>query len=157
MIENDFNPLLFLARMKAISLGLFGILIIPTIGFIYIIYNKLHFTFDITKPFFLLTVFLFGTILPSGYLFSKIIFRNIDQHDSLRNKLQKYRTGQIFRIVTCEVIGIMIIFSLVLTSNLLCLIFLFVVIFLMVKYYPTPDKIGREINLTQNEINIFYD
>jgi len=154
MIENDFNPLLFLAKMKAISLGLFGTLIIPTIGSIYVIYNKLHFVFDISRPFILLTIILFCALLPSGYLFSKMIFRKIDQHDSLRSKLHKYRTGQIFRIISCEVIGVLIYFSFVLSSNLLLLIFLFIVIFIMFKYFPTPNKIGREINLTQTEIEM---
>jgi hypothetical protein len=154
MIENDFNPLLFIAKIKLIFLSLIGIITILPIVFIYIIYNKLHFAFDITKPFILLTVILFCTLLPSGYLFSKMIFSKINQHDSFRSKLRKYRTGQIFRIVTCEVTGILIYFSFVLSCNLLFLIFLFIVIFLMVKYFPTPDKIGREINLTQTEIDM---
>jgi hypothetical protein len=30
-----------------------------------------------------------------------------------------------------------------------------VALFTMLLYYPTPEKIGREINLTQNEIEMF--
>jgi len=155
MIENDFDPKLFLARIRLIYHGLLGLLIIPTISFIYIIYNKLLFSFDISKPFILSTIILSCFILTAGYMFPKMIFTKIDQDDLLINKLHKYRTGQIIRMITFEVSGILIMFSFLMTSNLFLLIFLLILVLIMIKYYPTPDKIGKEINLTRNEIDLF--
>jgi hypothetical protein len=84
-------------------------------------------------------------------------FRKINQDDSLMNRLTKYQTGQLIRLATCEGVGLLSIVSLLLTSNLFFLFFLFISFFIMILYYPTPNKIGIEINLTQNEIDMFND
>jgi uncharacterized membrane protein len=73
----------------------------------------------------------------------------------LENKLQKYQFGQLIRLATCEGVGLLAIVSLLLTSNLFFLVFLVIALLFLIQYYPTPDKIGREINLTQNEIDMF--
>jgi hypothetical protein len=82
-------------------------------------------------------------------------FGKINQNDSLMNRLSKYQTGQLIRLATCEGVGLLSIVSLFLTSNLFFLVFLLIALFIMIQYYPTPDKIGREINLTTNEIEMF--
>jgi hypothetical protein len=71
------------------------------------------------------------------------------------NKLSKYQTGQLIRLATCEGVGFLSIVSLLLTSNIFFLAFLLVALFTMIQYYPTPDNIGREINLTPNEVDMF--
>jgi len=84
-------------------------------------------------------------------------FSKIDQNDILKNKLPGYQSGQIIRLATCEGIGILSLVSLLLSDNLFFLVFLFIALSVIIQYYPTPEKIGREINLTQNEIDQFYD
>jgi uncharacterized membrane protein len=104
----------------------------------------------------MLITFLMSCInLPAGYFVAKMLFKKIDQNDQLKDKMQKYRTAQIIRLALCEGVGLLAIVSLLLTSNLFFLIFLFIALFVMLLYYPSPDKIGREINLTQNEIEMF--
>jgi len=119
--------------------------------------SKLLFTIDISDPLLLTTFILTCFILPAGYLFTKMTFSKIDQNDILTNKLQKYQSGQIIRLATCEGIGILSLVSLLLSDNLFFLVFLFIALSVIIQYYPTPEKIGREINLTQNEIDQFYD
>jgi len=63
--------------------------------------------------------------LPLGYLIAKKTFSKIDQNDLLNNKLRKYQSGQMIRMATCEGVGLLAIVSLLLTSNLFFLIFLF--------------------------------
>jgi UDP:flavonoid glycosyltransferase YjiC (YdhE family) len=106
----------------------------------------------------MISTFLLACVfLPAGYLFARKTFGKIDQNALLMNKLTKYQTGHIIRLATCEGVGLLSIVSLMLTSNLFFLIFLLVSFFIMVLYYPTPEKIGSEINLTQNEIEMFND
>jgi hypothetical protein len=155
MITNDLNPKLFFKMTRVIFFSLYSGLITFLIMVLFINANKYLFNLDISDPLMLSTFILACIFLPAGYLFTKRTFNKIDQNDLLKNKLPKYKSGQIIRLATCEGIGILAIVSLLLTSNLFYLIFLFIALFIMFLYYPTPDKIGKEINLTQNEIDMF--
>ena len=155
MITTDLNPKLFLKMTRVIFFFLFGGLMTFLLMVLYITDSKFLFNPDISDSLMLATFILSCISFPAGYFFAKMIFKKIDQNDLLKNKLPKYQSGQIIRLATCEGIGILAIVSLLLTSNLFFLIFLLVVFFIMIQYYPTPDKIGREINLTQNEIDMF--
>jgi hypothetical protein len=157
MTSDEFNPKVFLAKIKAYWFGFFGLLIIPTCADIYVIHNKLFLSFDISNPLILAIAFLSCIIFPFGHLFSKKIFRKIYQTDSLKNKLHRYRTGQIIRMLTCEIYGILTVFVLLTTCNLLLLIFLFISIFIMIKYYPSAERIVKELDLTQHEIALIND
>jgi hypothetical protein len=104
----------------------------------------------------MLANFILGCIfLPGGYLFTKKVFNKIDRNELLMNKLTRYQSGQIIRLATCEGVGLLAIVSLLLTSNLFFLIFLLIALMIMIQYYPTPEKIGKEISLTQTEIDMF--
>jgi hypothetical protein len=155
VIANDLSPKLFLKMTRVIYFSLWGGLMTFLIMVLYITDSKFLFNLDISDPLMLSTFILACIILPAGYLFSKMTFSKIDQNDLLKNKLPKYQSGQLIRLATCEGIGILAIVSLLLTSNLFFLIFVLISFFIMIQYYPTPDKIGREINLTQTEIEMF--
>lgn len=88
-------------------------------------------------------------------MISKMMFRQIDQNDRLMNKLIKYQSGQIIRLATCEGIGLLAIVSLLLTGNSVFFVFLLIIFTIFWQYYPTPEFIGRDLNLTEAEINSF--
>ena len=157
MITKDLNSGQVLKMTKVIFFSLIGGLLIFLIMVLYAVNKKFLFNVDLSDPLMLSNFILSCIFLTTGHLFTKMIFRKIDQNESTRNKLSKYKSGQIIRLATCEGIGMLAIVSLLLTSNLFFLIFLLIALMIMIQYYPTPDKIGREINLTPTEINMFND
>jgi hypothetical protein len=140
---------------------IFFALITGLLFFLVIVYNisqnEFIFSADFSDP--LITVtFILGCIsIPAGYLIAKKIFKGINPDDLLEEKLAKYQSAQIIRLATCEGVGMLSVVSILLASNLFFLIFLLIALIIMVQYYPTPDKIGREVNLTPAEIEMFND
>jgi hypothetical protein len=157
MPANEINPKMFLRMIRVIYFSLWGGLTTFLLMVLYINKGKFIFNKSISDPLMISTFFIACVFIPAGYLFAKKTFGNIDQNDLLMNKLPKYKTGQIIRLATCEGVGLLSIVSLMLTSNIFFLIFLLISLFIMVLYYPTPEKIGSEISLTQNEIEMFYN
>lgn len=157
MVTNDLNPKLFLKMTRVIFFALIAGLLTFLIIVLNIVDSKFFFFFDLSDQLMLAAIVLSFIVLPTGYWFSKRTFNKIDQTLILKNKLPKYQSGQIIRLATCEGIGMLAIVSLLLTSNLFFLIFLLIALTIMIQYYPTPDKIGREINLTQTEISLFNE
>jgi hypothetical protein len=157
MITSDIKPNLFLKMTRVIFFSLIGGLMFFLIMVLFITDSKFLLDPDISDSLLLTTIILTSVFLPAGYLFTKMTFSKIDQNDILKNKLPMYQSGQIIRLATCEGIGILSIVSLLLTANLFFLVFLFIALSVIIQYYPTPEKIGREINLTQNEIDQFYE
>jgi hypothetical protein len=155
MNTNDLNPKQFLKMTRVIYFSLWGGLISFLIMVLFFTDNKLIFNTSMSDPLIISTFIIACVILPAGKRYTKITFGKINQNDLLINKLSKYQAGQLIRLATCEGVGILSIVSLLLTSNLFFLSFLLISLFIMVLYYPTPEKIGMEINLTQNEIDMF--
>lgn len=157
MIVNDITPRQFLRMTRVIFFALFGGLMTFLIMVLFISDTKSLFSPQLSDPL-MLGVFIISCIaIPSGYLLAKMIFNKINPSDFLKNKLMRFQSGQLIRLATCEGVGMLAIVSLMLTSNYFFLIFLLIAFFGIVLYYPTPEKIGREINLTQNEIEMFYN
>ena len=155
MIMNDVKPKVFLRMTRIIYFALWGGLFSFLITAMALIEDQFQFSSGLSDSLILITFLLSCINLPAGYFLAKMLFKKIDQNDQLKDKLNKYQTGQIIRLAFCEGVGFLAIVSLLLTSNLFFLIFLFISLFVMVVYYPTPEKIGREINLTQNEVDMF--
>jgi hypothetical protein len=155
MITNDLNPKQFLKMTRVIYFSLWSGLISFLIMVLFFTYSKLIFNTSMSNPLMISTFIIACVVLPAGKRYSKITFGKINQNDLLMNRLAKYQTGQLIRLATCEGVGILSIVSLLLTSNIFFLSFLLISLFIMILYYPTPDKIGMEINLTQNEIDMF--
>ena len=155
MITNDISPKQFLKVTRVIYFSLWSGLIVFSLTVLFITNHKLVFNGSTSDPLMNSTIIIACVFLPAGNRYSKIFFSKINPNDLLMNRLSKYQTGQLIRLATCEGVGILSIVSLLLTSNLFFLSFLLVSWFIMVLYYPTPDKIGRDIKLTPNEIEMF--
>lgn len=157
MNTNNISPKMFLRTTRVIYFALWSGLMTFLIMVLYINKGKFIFNTSLSDPLMISTLFIACVFIPAGYMFARAYFSKIDQNDLLMNKLTKYKTGQIIRLATCEGVGLLSIVSLMLTSNLFFLIFLLASLFIIVLYYPNPEKIGSEINLTQNEIEMFKD
>ena len=155
MNTNEMSPKMFLRTTRVIYFALWSGLMTFLIMVLYINKGKFTFNTSLSEPLMISTFLLACVFLPAGYMFARKLFGKIDQNELLMIKLNKFQTGQLIRLATCEGIGFLSIVSLMLTSNLFFIIFLLVSFFVIVLYYPTPDKIGVEINLTQNEIEMF--
>ena len=155
MIPNNINPKQFLKMTRVIYFSLWSGLITFFLMVLFITNHKLIFNTSMSEPLMISTFIIACVFLPAGNRYTKMTFGKINQNDSLMNRLSKYQTGQLIRLATCEGVGLLSIVSLLLTSNLFFLVFLLIALFIMIQYYPTPDKIGMEINLTPNEIEMF--
>jgi hypothetical protein len=155
MITNNINPKQFLKMTRIIYFSLWSGLITFLLMALFITNHKLIFNTSMSDPLMIATFITACVFLPGGNRYSRMTFSKINKNDSLMNRLSKYQTIQLIRLATCEGVGLLSIVSLLLTSNLFFLVFLLIALFIMVQYYPTPDNIGREINLTPNEIEMF--
>ena len=155
MITNDLSPGLILKLTRIIFFALIGGLSAFLLLVFYIVDSRFIFHTPVSDLLMLANFVLGCIFLPGGYLFTKKVFKKIDRNELLMNKLTRYQSGQIIRLATCEGVGLLAIVSLLLTSNLFFLIFLLIALMIMIQYYPTPEKIGKEINLTQTEIDMF--
>ncbi len=155
MITNNINPRQFLKMTRVIYFSLWSALITFFLIVLFTTNHKIIFNISLSDPLKISCFIIASVFLPAGKKYAGMTFGKINLNDTLMNKLSKYQTGQLIRLATCEGVGFLSIVSLLLTSNIFFLAFLLVALFTMIQYYPTPDNIGREINLTPNEVDMF--
>jgi hypothetical protein len=154
---NDLSPKQMLKITRIMFLAMIaGQLLFLTVVLL-TIETKLVFNFDLTDPFILMAIILSLLSMPLSYLYAKFSFKKIDKNEQLKDKLIKHQSGLIIRLASCEGIGLFSIVLLLLTSNTFFLIILMLALLVMIQYFPTPENIGREINLTASEINKFSE
>jgi hypothetical protein len=156
MVTNDLNAKALLKITRIIFFAMIAGLLAMLAVTLYVSEIKYSSMINLTEPLFFVNFILCCAALPGGYYYAKSIFNKIDPGDLLKNKLFRFQSGQIIRLAACEGVGLFAIVNLLVTSNLLFLIFLTIALLAMLVYYPTPEKIGREINLTQSEIDSLY-
>ena len=156
MLTDDFNPKKALQITRMIHL----LLIVGSLAYVMLIFHiardRFILNLDLSDPLFLSLIILCCIAIPAGYFFSKRTSKKIDPEDSLRKKYSIYTNGLIIKSATCEVVALFAAVCLLLTYNLSDIIFFFIALTAMGIYYPTPLKIGREINMTRSEIELFY-
>jgi hypothetical protein len=157
MVTNDSNSKALLKVTRIIFFAMIAGLLTFLVMTLYVNEIKYSSKNDLAEPLFVVNFILCCVALPGGYFFAKAVFNKIDPSDLLRNKLFRFQSGQIFRLASCEGVGLFAIVNLLLTSKLMFLIFLIIPLLTMFLYYPTPEKVGREINLTQTEIDILKE
>jgi hypothetical protein len=156
MTTDNFVPKKALQVTRMIHLSL----LTGSLAYIILVFNIFRDSFiiklDLSDPLLLSLIILCCVAIPSGYLYSKKTFNKTEPGDLLRQKYPIYQSGLIIRLATCEGVALFAVVCLQLTSNLLCIIFFFIALIVMIGFYPTPYKIGKEIKLTQSEIEQFY-
>lgn len=140
--------MIFLVQVAA---SLFFMVIVYRIGA-----DNFFFRADMSETFLLPLIFITLTAIPAGYFISKKKISQIRQEDPLDIKYPLFQLALIMRIAACEGIALFSTICLLISGNLLYLFFFFLALIVMLTNYPTPDRIGKEINLTQTEIEQFY-
>jgi len=153
MNTNDLNPKQLLKVTKIIFFALIAGQLFFLLVVLSITGGKFIFKTDVSDPLLLSCLILDCITLPFGFVVAKKLFDQIDPNAALMQKLAKFQSGQIIRLATCEGAGLLAIICLMLTSNSVYLIFLVITFTVMIRYYPSPDMIGRCVNLTQGEID----
>ena len=155
MITNEFNPRPALLTTRIMYFAMIAGLLFFLAVTIYISVAPFYFKADFSDPFLLVLLILSCTVLPLGSYISRKALPGSDANETLRTKYPKYQTRLIIRMATCEGVGLFSVVCYLLSPNLAFLLFLLISVFIMLQYYPTPEKIGRDLNLTQSEIESF--
>jgi hypothetical protein len=111
---------------------------------------------DLSNPLLLALFILSCLVIPGGYFFSKLYIKRTETESSAEAKYRIYQTVFLIRISLCESVSLFAVVCLLMTTNLFTAIFLGISILAILFYFPTPVRIGAEINLTESEIESFY-
>ena len=152
--SSDPKKALLIARL------IFFAIVAGSIGFLIVVFNIKTGTFffktDFSDPLILALMIMTFITIPSGFIFSRANYKKADSGDSIIDKFRYYQAGLIVRMASCEGIAIFSMVVLLLTNNMFTIIFFMTALIVMLAYYPTPEKIGKDFNLTQAEIEKFY-
>jgi hypothetical protein len=116
-----------------------------------------YFKSDLTDPLFIVLFILTFSSPITGYLISNTVFKKSLQQPDLASKYPLYQSGLLIGLATCEGPSIFAVVLLLITSNLLALIFLGISLCFFIYYFPTPAKIAVLLNLTEAETEQFYN
>jgi hypothetical protein len=153
MFTNEFNPKMALRMAKIIYFALISGLLLFLAITLYFNKGKYYFSTDLSDPFLIALFVLACTAIPAGMFVSRMSFNNPETNEPLRNKFSRYQVKLIMKMATSEGVGLFSIVCFLMKPNLIYLFFLFIALYLMFFNYPTPEKIGRELNLQQYEID----
>ena len=154
MTSENFNPGTALKTIKTIYFALIiGLLSFFAVTLMTLDGNTI-FELKLQDPIFLAALIITCVAIPSGYYYSKTLFK-LNSTASLSEKFPVYQTRLILRMAACEGSGLLAIVGLLISGNMSFLIFFLIAFFTMILYYPSPDKIGLELGLTQSEIDSF--
>ena len=148
----QFNPRAAYKIIKTIYFALIiGVLLFLTVTLIKI-NGSTFFRLDFNDPIFIVATFLTITAIPAGYYLS-IQVSKINVAEPLTVKWPVYQVRLITRMAICEGTALFSITGLLLSNNLSFIILLIISLTAMTLYYPSPAKIGQEVELTQSEID----
>ena len=135
-------------------------IIVAALAFMIIVFylaaDSFFFSPDLSDPLSLVLLIICLVAIMSSYIYSRNTIKKIETNDTIMNKFSVYHSGLIIRLAIGEGLALITIVVMLFTSNLFNIIFFFIALLLMLSYYPTPERIGKEINLTQSEIEQFY-
>ena len=143
------TKIIYLAMLMGITIFLIVVLIMNS--------NLSVFELNLSDPLLTALLVMTITVLPIGYIISKKHFSKIDPNSSLGKKYELYQSGLLIRLATCEGISLFSITCLLITGNLISIVFLLISLSLFILYFPTPVKIATDIMLTESETEQFYN
>jgi hypothetical protein len=110
------------------------------------------FQFGKSDPILITAIILFMLSVPTGAFVAKAVWKKISEDLTLKDKLLKYQPGFLIRLATCEGPGLFSVIGFLLTNNLLYIVLTALILMIVFFYYPSAEKIGQEINLTDPEM-----
>lgn len=154
MVPNEFNPKSALQVTRTIYFALITGLIFFLIVTLTTIKGDTYFKLNFQDPVFFASLIMICLAIPIGYFQSQKLTKQVFT-DSFAKKYPVYQTGLIIRMATCEGSGLFAVVGLLISNNYAFLVFFFIALFVMIIYFPSPSKIGQELDLTQSEIDSF--
>lgn len=119
----------------------------------FLISNDLKFTLDKNDPILLANLVLFLLATPVGFWMSQAMWKRIEKDLPLKDKLLKYQSGFLIRMATCEGVGLFSIVGLLLSDNLIYLVFTATILLILYFYFPAIEKLEIDIDLNQTELD----
>lgn len=155
MNSDTFNPKKAFLATKTIFFAIISGSLLY-LGVVYLIVTeKFFFEINLQDPLFIALFILSLSTIPAGFFFSGKILNTIEPGDTIGKKYAIYQKSLIIRLASCEGVALFAMVCLYITHNSFSMIFFLFAIVVMIRFYPTPEKIGRELNLSQTEINLF--
>jgi hypothetical protein len=155
MIPQEFNPKKALSFVKTIFYAMIGGSILYLCVVFFISEGKFALKFQSNDPLILALIFVSFFTIPLGFYFSRILLKKIGKNDDLEKKFRVYQSYLIVKLASCEGVSLFAIVCLILTKNLICLLFFIISTLIMMGLYPSPEKIGKDVNLNPFEIELF--
>lgn len=152
MTTDNFDPKKALQISRIIYFSMLAGILFFMIMVFYVNSGKFIFNTSSGDPVFIVILVFCCIAIPSGYLFAKNLYNKIDPSLSFREKYPVYQSGLIIRLASCEGVALLCIVNLLISGNLINLFISILPLSVFISYFPTPEKIGREINLTPSEI-----
>ena len=111
------------------------------------------FYFDTNDPILIAAIVVFILAVPTGLFFTKTLWKKIGDELTLKDKLLKYQPGFLIRLATCEGVGLFSVVGFLLSNNLIYIVLAALILMIVFFHYPSVEKIGQEINLTDIELD----
>jgi hypothetical protein len=155
MIPHTFNPRTALRVTRIIFFGqVTGSLFFFSVS-AFLTKAASYFKADLSDPLVIVNIILICVAIPVGFFLSAKKFKNVKQEGTLKDKYPVYQTGFIMRLGFCNGAGLFSLVCFLISSNFFFLIFFSIALLVLIFNYPTPDRIGESICLTQAEIESF--
>lgn len=148
----QFKPKSALLVTRTIYFALiFGVVFFLVVSLI-LVNGSTFFRLDFSDPIFIVAIFLTITAIPAGYYISSRIAK-FNTEDPFTVKWPVYQTRLIIKMASCEGSALFAIVGLMMAGNLAYIIMILIPLAVMISYFPSPDRIGQELELTQSDID----
>jgi len=151
MAEEGFNPKQFMTNLRMLYLALVAGIIIFLAVVVNLLGNENITTTGGLDILLLVDVIVTAVMLPGAYLISNKLFDQINRKESLANRLAQFQSTFIIRLAMIEAPALLSVIVLLLTGNISALALFALSLALLALNYPTPEKIGRTLDLSDNE------
>ena len=151
MAKEGFNPKQFMINLRMLYLALVAGVIIFLAVVINLLGSENITTTGDLEILFLVDVIVTAVMLPGAYLISNRLYEQINRKESLANRLAQFQSAFIIRLAMIEAPALLSVIVLLLTGNISALALFALSLALFALNYPTPEKIGRTLDLSDKE------
>jgi len=151
MAKEGFNPKQFMINLRMLYLALVAGVIIFLAVVINLLGSENITTTGDLEILFLIDVIVTAVMLPGAYLISNRLYEQINRKESLANRLAQFQSAFIIRLAMIEAPALLSVIVLLLTGNISALALFALSLALFALNYPTPEKIGRTLDLSDKE------
>lgn len=151
----NFNPKKALLQSKIIYFAILAGSLLYLIVVTFLVSNNFVFKADLSDPLLIALLFLSIVAIPIGPFIARRELNKLDKSASLEKKFQVFQSTLIMKLASSEGVALFAVVCLFLTYNTFTLLFFIIAYAAMIRYYPNKEKIGAELSLSQQEIDLF--